>query len=88
MGWINWFDFSPWLKPNRPRIHFLDPWICRAVTGNFETPKGFIAVEIKMSATAAQAQTRRIARDFTVKFHLERFPVNFSLDNVGVGCDF
>lgn len=85
-----------------PRLHFLDPGICRTLTGNFEsmdgaffesavcaeiykqvhysrpdwslfhlrtsdgreldllleTPKGYIALEIKMSATAAQAQTR------------------------------
>lgn len=85
-----------------PRVHFLDPGICRALTGNFEstdgglfesavcaeiykqvqyafpdwslhhlrtadgrevdllieTPRGYIALEIKMAATAAQSQTR------------------------------
>ena len=85
-----------------PRLHFLDPGICRALTGNFEstdgaffesavcaeiykqfhyarpdwslyhlrtadgreldllieTPNGYIALEIKMSASAAQAHTR------------------------------
>ncbi len=85
-----------------PRVHFLDPGICRAVAGDFEstdgeffesavcaeihkqaryafpdwslhhlrtadgrevdllieTPRGYVAVEIKMAATAAQSQTR------------------------------
>ncbi len=85
-----------------PRVHFLDPGICRALTGNFEstdgaffesavcaeiykqvryarpdwslyhlrtadgrevdllleTPQGYVAVEIKMSAVAAQSHTR------------------------------
>jgi predicted AAA+ superfamily ATPase len=85
-----------------PRIHFMDPGICRAVSGDFETtggglfesavcaeihkqvryaepdwslyhlrtsdgrevdllvetPHGYVAVEIKMSATSAQSQTR------------------------------